>query len=314
MSAGDRTSRASVPWADLRSLLFVPASAPPELLDRAAARGADALILDLEDGVAAERKPAARQTLGAVVSSLADRGAPVLLRVNADPVQWALDLAASPLPRLAALMLPKVESPAAVQALARALDHAGANELPIVPLVESPVGVLSAAAIAAHPRVCALGFGAEDHAASLGVPPTPLALAWPAAQVVHAAHAHGRACWGLAASIADFADLARLEAAVRDARAMGFTGSVCIHPRQVPVLNAGFAPTADELAWARRVVEAARLAQAAGQGATQVDGRMVDRPIVERAQRWLAARHGPRQGSQAPATPGREPSPAATRR
>lgn len=297
MSGSDRIPRARLSWVDLRSLLFVPASAPPELLDRAAGRGADALIVDLEDGVAAERKAAARQTLGAVVSGLADRGATVLLRVNADPGQWALDLAASPLPRLAALMLPKVESPDAVQALALALDHAGANDLPIVPLVESPAGVLSAAAIAAHRRVCALGFGAEDHAAALGVAPTPLAMAWPAAQVVHAAHAHGRACWGLAASIAGFADLAPFEAAVRDARAMGFTGSVCIHPRQVPVLNAGFAPTADELAWARRVVEADRLARAEGQGATQLDGRMVDRPIVERAQRWLAARQQPGSGA-----------------
>lgn len=298
MSGSDRISRAPLPWADLRSLLFVPASAPPGLLDRAAERGADALIVDMEDGVAAERKAAARQTLGAVVSALTDRGATVLLRVNAAPALWALDLAASPLPRLAALMLPKVESPDAMQALARALDDAGANDLPIVPLVESPAGVLAAAAVAAHPRVCALGFGAEDHAAALGVAPTPLALAWPAAQVVHAAHAHGRACWGLAASIAEFADLARFEAAVRDARAMGFTGSVCIHPRQVPVLNAGFAPTADELAWARRVVEADRLARAAGQGATQLDGRMVDRPIVERAQRWLAARQRPGSGAR----------------
>jgi citrate lyase subunit beta/citryl-CoA lyase len=282
---------AHLPWSALRSLLFVPASAPPEWLDRAAGRGADALVVDLEDGVAVERKAAARQTLGAAVTALADRGATVLLRVNADPVLRALDLAASPLHRLAALMLPKVESPAHVQALAQALDDAGARELPIAPLVESPAGVLAAAAIAAHPRVCALGFGAEDHAAALGVAPTTLALAWPAAQVVHAAHAHGRACWGLPASIADFRDLAGFEAAVRDARAMGFTGSVCIHPRQLPVLNAGFAPSDDELDWARRVVEADRLARAAGLGATQVDGRMVDRPVVERARRWLAVGH-----------------------
>ena len=72
---------------------------------------------------------------------------------------------------------------------------------------------------------------------------------------------------------------------------MGFTGSVCIHPRQLPVLNAGIAPSDDELDWARRVVEADRLARAAGLGATQVDGRMVDRPVVERARRWLAVGH-----------------------
>lgn len=286
----------AVTWANLRSLLFVPTSAPASMLDRAADRGADALILDLEDGVAPECKAAARQRLNAVAQALVDRGATVLLRVNADPALWAMDLAAAPLSHLAALMLPKVESPAAVGALSAALADAGAGHLPIAALIESPAGVLASAAVSAHDRVCALGFGAEDHAAALGVAPTPLALAWPAAQVVHAAHAHGRASWGLAASVAEFGDLPRFEAAVRDARAMGFTGSVCIHPRQVPLLNAGFSPTADELAWARRVIEADHAARAAGRGATQLDSRMVDRPIVERARRWLATASAQRGG------------------
>lgn len=273
----------------LRSLLFVPASAPVKVLDRAAERGADALIVDLEDGVAADRKADARRTLAAVTAGLAGRGAQVLLRVNSEPAQWALDLAAARLDRLSAVMLPKVESPAALALLADALDAAGAGALPIVALIESPAGVLAAAQIAHHPRVEALGFGAEDHATALGVAPTPMALAWPAAQVVHAAHAHGRACWGLAASVSEIDDLAVFDAAVRAARAIGFTGSVCIHPRQVPIVNAGFSPSAEELAWARRVVEADGLARAAGQGVTRLDGRMIDRPIVQRARRWLAA-------------------------
>jgi len=276
------------PLMMLRSLLFVPASASPKMLARAAERCADALIVDLEDGIATDSKAEARRTLATVVGDLAKRSTRLLLRVNADPTQWALDLAAAPLAHLCAVMLPKVETPATLDALASALDAAGASALPIAALVESPTGVLAAASIAAHHRVAAIGFGAEDHASALGVAPTALALAWPAAQVVHAAHAHGRPCWGLAASVSEIADLQSFGCAVRDARAIGFTGSVCIHPRQVPIVNAGFSPSADELAWARRVVQAARLAEAAGLGAIQLDGRMIDRPIVQRAQRWLA--------------------------
>jgi|CXWL01.1.fsa_nt_gi citrate lyase subunit beta/citryl-CoA lyase len=288
---------------DLRSLLFVPASASQTMLDRAAEHGADALIVDLEDGVAADRKPEARRTLTAVITGLAKRSVAVLLRVNADPAQWALDLEAVPLERLSAVMLPKVEAAAALDLLASALDAAGAGALPIVALIESPAGVLESASIARHHRVAAIGFGAEDHATALGVAPTPMALAWPAAQVVHAAHAYGRACWGLAASVSEIADLQSFSSAVRDARAIGFTGSVCIHPRQVSIVNAGFSPSADELAWARRVVEADRLARACGLGATQLDGRMIDRPIVQRAQRWLAAeaRRGAGSDDSAPA-------------
>lgn len=309
MSGTDLLSQAAQALLGLRSLLFVPASAPSTMLDRAAERGADALIVDLEDSVAADRKPAARRALERVVVGLGSRNVPVLLRVNAEPAQWALDLQAAPVERLAAVMLPKVETTHALDSIAQALDAIGASTLPIVALIESPAGVLAAASIAHHPRVAAIGFGAEDHATALGVAPTPLALAWPAAQVVHAAHAYGRACWGLAASVSEIADLQSFGSAVREARALGFTGSVCIHPRQVSILNAGFSPSADELDWARRVVEADRIARAADLGATQLDGRMIDRPIVQRAQRWLAAHARREAGSAASPPPWSPPVP-----
>ncbi|MEF7612598.1 CoA ester lyase [Aquincola sp. MAHUQ-54] len=271
----------------LRSLLFLPATAT-HLLAKAAGRGADALILDLEDAVPAERKAEARVLAAEALAQLAGSGLPVLLRVNAGREAWLQDIAAMPLQALAAVMLPKVERPGQVTALAQALDAAGAAALPVAALIESPLGVLASAEIARHPRLAALGFGAEDHAAALGVAPTPQALAWPASQVVTCAHAYGLPCWGLAASVAEVADMEAFAATVRHARAIGFTGSVCIHPRQVPVVNEGFSPTADELAWARRVVEADAAARAQGQGALIVDGRMVDKPIVDRARRWLA--------------------------
>ena len=272
-----------------RSLLFLPATAE-HMLDKAPQRGADALIVDLEDSVAPERKVEARPMARAAVRSLASRGAAVLLRVNSAPAMWRLDLQDMPCQDLAAVMLPKVETPQQVEALALALaEQSGGRAPPVVALLETPRGVLAAADVARHPALVALGFGAEDYAAALGVAPGPLALAWPGQQVITAAHAFSLQCWGLADSIAEVQDMVAFEKAVLMGRAMGFTGSVCIHPRQVPVVNGGFSPSADELRWAAQVVAADEAAVAAGQGAVLLDGRMIDRPIVERARRWLAS-------------------------
>ena len=269
-----------------RSLLFLPATSP-QLLAKATERGADALIVDLEDSVPAERKAEARPMAEAALRTLAARGAEVLLRVNADPALLADDLAAIPAGMPVTVMLPKVETAAEVAALAARLDRLGHGGA-IAALVETPRGVLEAPRIAEAPRLLALGFGAEDFAASLGLAPSPTGLALPAQSVALAAHARGLACWGLAGSVAETVDMEAFGAVVRMSRQLGFTGSVCIHPRQVPVVNAGFGPTADEIAWARRVVAAAEQARARGDGAVLLDGRMIDRPIEERARRWLA--------------------------
>jgi citrate lyase subunit beta/citryl-CoA lyase len=274
----------------LRSLLFLPATAN-HLLPKATERGADALVVDLEDAIPPDRKAQARPMARAAVEQLATRGATVVLRVNSEPTLWRQDLQDMPLQHLAAVMLPKVESPAQVDAFAHALaTHAAAGghqAPPIAALLETPRGVLAAAQVAPHEALCALGFGAEDYAGALGVPPDPAALTWPAHQVLTCAHAYGLACWGLAGSIAVVDDVEGFEQTVRAGRAMGFTGSVCIHPKQVPIVNRGFSPTADERAWAARVVAADEAARAAGLGAVLLDGRMIDRPIVERARRWL---------------------------
>ena len=279
-----------MPLKTLRSLLFLPATAE-HLLAKAAERGADALVIDLEDAIPPDRKAEARPMARAAVAQLAQRGATVLLRVNSDPALWAQDLQGMPLSQLAAVMLPKVETLSQLenfaQALrARAVDR-GHPPPPIAALLETPLGVLAAEQIAQHPALCALGFGAEDYAGALGVPPEPAALAWPAQKVLTCAHAYGLACWGLAGSIAAVEDVAGFEHTVRAGRAMGFTGSVCIHPRQVPIVNQGFSPSAEELAWAERVVAADEAASRAGLGAVLLDGRMIDRPIVQRARRWL---------------------------
>ena len=279
-----------MPLKPLRSWLFLPATAE-HLLAKAPERGADALVIDLEDAIPPDRKAGARPMARAAVAQLAQRAATVLLRVNSDPALWAQDLQGMPLSQLAAVMLPKVETLSELenfsQALrARAIDS-GHPPPPIAALLETPLGVLAAEQIAQHPALCALGFGAEDYAGALGVPPEPAALAWPAQKVLTCAHAYGLACWGLAGSIAAVDDVAGFEHTVRAGRAMGFTGSVCIHPRQVPIVNRGFSPSSEELAWAERVVAADEAASRAGLGAVLLDGRMIDRPIVQRARRWL---------------------------
>lgn len=271
----------------LRSLLFLPATAT-QLMPKAASRGADALIIDLEDGVAPDRKAQARALVVAALDTLAPSGLPVLLRINASQDMARQDLDAVPLDRFAGVLLPKVETPAQIDWLAQAMAVRCPVLPPIAALIESPLGVLATREIAAHPALAALGFGAEDYASALGVAPDAVALAWPAQMVLTGAHAHGLQCWGLPASIAQIENMAAFGADVDLARRIGFTGTVCIHPRQVPVANAGFSPSAQELAWAERVLAADEQARAAGQGAVQLDGRMIDAPIVERARRLLA--------------------------
>lgn len=276
-----------MPLKPLRSLLFLPATAD-HLVAKATERGADALVIDLEDAIPPDRKAAARPMAQAAVRQLAERGATVVLRVNSDPALWQEDLRGMPVEALSAIMLPKVESLDQVEALAKALIQMRAEQAPpIAALIETPRGVLAAATIASHSALCALGFGSEDYAGALGVPAEPAALTWPAQQVLTCAHAHGLQCWGLAASIAEVDDMVGFARAVDAGRAMGFTGSVCIHPRQVTVVNRGFSPSEQELAWAQRVLAADQAARAQGLGAILLDGRMLDKPIVDRARRWL---------------------------
>ena len=276
-----------MPLKPLRSLLFLPATAD-HLLAKATERGADALVIDLEDAIPPERKAVARPMAQAAVRQLAERGATVVLRVNSDPAMWQEDLRGMPVEALSAIMLPKVESLDQVEALAKALIQMRAEQAPpIAALIETPRGVLAAATIASHSALCALGFGSEDYAGALGVPAEPAALTWPAQQVLTCAHAYGLQCWGLAASIAEVDDMVIFAGAVDAGRAMGFTGSVCIHPRQVPVVNRGFSPSEQELAWAQRVLAVNQAAREQGLGAVLLDGRMLDKPIVDRARRWL---------------------------
>lgn len=275
-----------------RSLLFVPATAQA-FIQKAHLRGADAIVLDLEDAIPRAAKPEARAAIPAAAAQLARHGLTVFVRVNADPSDWTADLTCLPPDGVHGVMLPKAEAAQRVAAFAERLQaHEQATgwrtSMALAAIIETPLGVLQAASVAsATSRLCALGFGMEDFAASLGVAPTPDTLRGPAQWVALAARAHGLECWGLADSIAAIDAPERLRAAVALARALGFTGSIAIHPGQIPLINAGFAPSPADRAWAGRVMAAAAQAQARGQGVAEVDGQMVDAPILRRAQGWL---------------------------
>lgn len=273
-----------------RSLLFVPATSE-HLWEKASQRGADAVVVDLEDAIPLNKKALARSLAPKAIQLLKDKGAKVVLRVNSDPTLWQQDLLGMPLHHLSAIMLPKVETKDQVEAFSMALATLSDGiPPPIAALLETPLGVLATAQIAGHPALCALGFGAEDYSGSISVHPNPLALTWPAQQVITGAHAYGLQCWGMAGSIAEVHDLEAFTKSVELARNIGFTGSVCIHPNQVAIVNRGFSPSAAELEWAQKVVDADQSARAKGLGAVLLDGKMIDKPIVNRAQRWLAAR------------------------
>ena len=273
-----------------RSLLFVPATSE-HLWVKASQRGADAVVIDLEDAIPIDKKAMARAMAPRAIELLKDKGVDVILRVNSDPTLWQLDLERMPLHSLSAIMLPKVETKDQVEVFSKVLTKlSSATPPPIAALLETPLGVLATAQIADHPSLCALGFGAEDYSGAIGVQPHALALTWPAQQVIAGAHAYGLQCWGMAGSIAEVKDLDAFRKDVEFARSIGFTGSVCIHPNQVTIVNRGFSPSAAELEWARKVVEADQAARTNGLGAVLLEGKMIDKPIVDRARRWLAAR------------------------
>jgi citrate lyase subunit beta / citryl-CoA lyase len=254
----------------LRSMLYVPAHSE-RFLAKAHERSADAIILDLEDAVPEGDKDAARKGLAAAAESVSRNGARAFVRINSGERRRD-DAAAAAAAGAAGIVLAKAE-----------LSELGDFTLPLIAMLESPGAVLDAREYAKHPGVMGLLVGSEDLATELGATPTPEVLRTPKLLVHYAAKAEGKLSFGLLRSVADYADMPAIEAAGREARAHGFDGATCVHPSVVPLLNAAFSPSADEIAWAERVVEAAK----SGAGAFTVDGRMVDAPVIARARRIL---------------------------
>jgi len=275
-----------------RSLLFIPADAE-RYVAKAAARGADAIVLDLEDGVAPTAKSAARASLARSVPRLHADGALVYVRVNHVPHALESDLQAAVAAGADAIVLPKVEDPGQLQELDRVLADLG-SAATVIGLVETPLGICRAIEIAhASPRLRALCLGSEDFAASMGVEPSPESLEWPAHALAVAAVAAGVQPLGLAGSVGNFSNLEAYRDLVARSRRLGLRGSVCIHPAQVHVLNELFGASEAEVRAAERLVAAFDIAVKEGRGAIAVDGRMVDEPVAQRA-RVVLQRHAAR--------------------
>jgi citrate lyase subunit beta/citryl-CoA lyase len=271
----------------IRSLLYVPVSSE-RFLAKAHERGADAIILDLEDAVAPAQKDAARARLGEAVAMVRRNGAAVFVRINAEPQRIRLDAEAACRAGADGLMVPKSRDPEDIAALTRFLDSvehaAGRKATLLVPMIEDAGAVLDARAIAtASPRVFALMTGGEDLATALDAEPTPDVLRFPKLMVHLAAKAAGVRSFGLLRTVADYNDLDGITQSAAEARRHGFDGASCVHPNVVPILNRAFSPSEAELAHAKALIAAADRAQSEGVGAFQFEGRMVDEPVVKRA-------------------------------
>lgn len=266
------------------SLLYVPAN-QERFFSKAAQCGASVVILDLEDAVPEAQKDMARSMLGQAVASIQGPGTQVYVRVNNRPERLKEDALAAAKAGARALYLPKVESADELVELDAWLAEGGfsAGQIGFVPLIESARGLQDAQAIAKAPRVLAVVAGGEDLATSLGAKPTAEVLRIPKLMVHYAAKAAGVLSFGLFRSTVDFRDSAGVRAAALEAREHGFDGASCIHPSIVPILNEVFAPSDEEIAWARKVVAANEAQATHGIGAFELEGKFIDAPIVQRA-------------------------------
>lgn len=268
----------------VRSVLYSPASRIDRVEKALAAGAADVVVADLEDGTAGPDKPKARESLARMLRSRPPARARLAVRVNPWPSPAAhsdLDAITSRTPDV--VVLPKVESPGMVADFIKNLKAVDV-EAPVFAQIENARGLFAAPGIASVAGVAALIFGAEDYAADVGATRTPagLEVLYARSHVVAAAASAGidavDQIW------ADYKDLDGLRADATFGAGLGYAGKQLIHPEQIPVVHNVYHPTAHATDRARRIVEASDRAQG---GVVVVDGRMIDRPLVEQARRVL---------------------------
>jgi citrate lyase subunit beta/citryl-CoA lyase len=273
-----------------RSLIFVP-GIRENMIEKARGFAADVIVLDLEDSVPPAEKEQARQIVRRSIPTLAALGHTVHVRVN--PVGSGLtrdDLAAVVCPELSGICLPKVESAQDIRDIdvlirEQEMEHGvKPGTLALIPAVESARGVLRCEEICrASTRLTAVTLGADDYTADLGVHRTREGRELDYARQVMVVCARAADIQALDTPFADFRDEEGLVRESEWVRSLGFKGKYLIHPSQIGPVNRVFRPSEEEVAYARRVVEAFEEALARGEGAVQVDGRMVDAPVAKRA-------------------------------
>lgn len=266
-----------------RTRLYLPGS-QPKLFINAGLHRPDGIILDLEDAVAPAEKDAACALVRNALRAVDFHGAERMVRINQGEMGLG-DLAWIAEHNVHLVLVPKVEDPEQVIEVAECLaEMAPDREIFLMPIIESALGAWMAYEIAsAHPSVVALSVGLEDYTADIGAARTLTGHEsfWARAQVLNGARAAG--VQPIDSVFSDVGDMDGLAASTREAKALGFVGKGCIHPRQIPVVHDELAPTEQEIAKAVRIVRAFEAAEAEGLGVVSLGSKMIDAPVVKRA-------------------------------
>lgn len=280
-----------------RSLLYVPVT-NQRFVEKASARGADVIKLDLEDSIPPAEKPAARAAVRDAARLISDAGTEVLVRINRPWRMTVLDLEAAIWPEVSGLCLPKLESADHLAFLDETVEELErergmqVGSIRFMGLIETPRGLNNVREIAkASPRLKGLSLGQEDYSAALGMPGLgPEDLLEDMRLVQRAAREADILPLGYAGSIAEITDMEAFGASAMRARQLGMEGGSCVHPAQVPILNEVFSPKSEEIETAEAMVAAYDDAMAKGLGAVSFRGKMIDVPVVDRARRVLVLR------------------------
>ena len=276
-----------------RSLMYVPVNVD-KFVDKAHTRGADVIQLDLEDSVPPAAKDKARTLVEQAAAKVRRGGGDVVVRINRPLAMAVRDLEHSICPDVDGIAITKVESGSHVQVLDELVseleDKRGmpAGRTKFILLVESADAFSRMDDMPrASERVVAMSIGGEDFALDCNMEPSDDALLHPKQHMIVAARAAGIMPLGFISTVANFGDWENFRVMVRRSRNLGFAGASCIHPGQVKIVNEEYTPGADEVAYATKVVALNKEAAAAGRGSFQINGKMIDIPIVVRAEKLL---------------------------
>jgi citrate lyase subunit beta / citryl-CoA lyase len=287
-----------------RSLLYVPVNVD-KYIDKAHTRGADCIQLDLEDSVPASEKGAARRLVPAAAKRVRRGGADVVVRINSPRELAEQDLDFSIDENVDGIAVTKAQSTEHVRRIDDFISNVEAKRglrnghTRLIAMIETPGAFFQMPAIAqSSARLAAMNIGGEDFALETGMEPTEETLLMPKQQMIFAARSAGIMPLGFIASVAGFGDWEAFGRMVRRSRQFGFMGAGCIHPGQVPIVNEQYSPSAEEVAYAKRIVEENAKHEAAGRASWSLDGKMIDVPVVLRAQRLLE-RHAAIQAREA---------------
>ena len=277
-----------------RSLMYVPVNVE-KYVDKAHTRGADVIQLDLEDSVPPSEKEHARTLVEKAAARVKRGGADVVVRINRPLALCVRDIEHSVCPDVAGLAVTKVDSASHVKLLDELVTEVEekkgmpAGHTKFITMIETADAFGRIDEIPrASPRVAAMNIGGEDFALDCDMQPDDDVLLHPKQRMIIAARAAGVMPIGFIGTVATFGDWDKFRAMVRRSRRFGFDGAGCIHPGQVKIVNEEYSPTADEVAYARKLIEMNDEAMKAGRGSFALDGKMIDIPIIVRAEKLIA--------------------------